>query len=704
MVVTHNIKDIYNILKSISIPIVKNNKKIEYLNVPCSFDIETYSFKTCSQCEHKCKNNINECKYKLKVATMYVWAFAIYDNVVIGRTWDEFKELINLLSTYLDLHEDRRLIIYVHNLEYEFQFMRKYFKWKRVFALEERTPVSALCEEGIEFKCSLKLSGYRLEKVAEHLNYKGLKKLVGDLDYTIPRHSKTKLTEKEEQYLINDVLIVSKYIEEYIEKEKNIYDIPLTKTGVVRRYCRNKCFYDDDRKKGNKNHYNYNKFIQTLTFNEKEYEVIKNCFIGGFTHANPFYVKKHVHNVNSFDFTSSYPYVMVSEKFPMSKPYRLTTTIEEYIKYMKTYCCCFRIKFFNLKPLTYYENYLSVSHCKSKNVEEFNGRIVSAEECETYITNIDFKIISKMYEWDKIEIDRFLYFKKDYLPTKYVESILNLYENKTKLKDVNGFEQEYMFSKEAVNSLYGMMVTDIVRDELVYEDEWKTEPKNISDAIYKNNNSKNRFLYYPWGVFVTAYARRNLFTAILELGEDYIYSDTDSVKFINYDLHSEYFEIYNKKVEFKLQEAMEHHNLNFDLVAPKTIKGKIKMLGVWDKEPFITDFKTLGAKRYMYKSNGELKITVAGLSKSKGCKFLESKYGEKVFDYFDDGLFVPAEKTGKLTHTYIDNIREGYITDINGVTNKYHEESCIHLEPASFSMNMSELSLKYLLGIKDRVL
>jgi hypothetical protein len=84
----------------------------------------------------------------------------------------------------------------------------------------------------------------------------------------------------------------------------NIAKIPLTKTGYVRLACRRNCFSKSHREKhGSK----YRARIRKLTLTLQEYDVLKMAFAGGFTHANPFYTNKILHNVKSFDFTSSYP-------------------------------------------------------------------------------------------------------------------------------------------------------------------------------------------------------------------------------------------------------------------------------------------------------------------------------------------------------------------------------------------------------------
>lgn len=174
---------------------------------------------------------------------MYIWTLAIKQNVIVmGRTWEEWIKVCEYLSQWYELSSERILRIYVHNLGYEFQFMHKYFNWIEVFALKKRQPVSALSDMGIEFRCSYKLSGYSLEKLGNQLLKYKVEKLTGNLDYSKLRNSKTVLTEKEKQYCINDVLVVTAYIQEYIERVKYIHYIPKTKTGEVREYTRNQCF------------------------------------------------------------------------------------------------------------------------------------------------------------------------------------------------------------------------------------------------------------------------------------------------------------------------------------------------------------------------------------------------------------------------------------------------------------------------------
>ena len=57
--------------------------------------------------------------------------------------------------------------------------------------------------------------------------------------------------------------------------------------------------------------------------------MLKQGFMGGFTHSNVRYNAITLNNVDSYDFNSSYPAVMVSEKFPLSRPIKVEITSKE---------------------------------------------------------------------------------------------------------------------------------------------------------------------------------------------------------------------------------------------------------------------------------------------------------------------------------------------------------------------------------------
>lgn len=674
--------------------IVRSNKKINYINLPCGFDIETTSAIVQEQ----------------KVAFMYVWMLGIGHNTPIhyGRTWDEFVEVCDKLKEELGLSVENRLVVYVHNLAYEFQFMRSHFEWESVFALSDRKPVTALCKQGIEFRCSYVLSGFSLAHTAKNLVSHKVEKAVGDLDYSLTRTLDTPLTEKELHYCDNDIRIITAYITEQLELYKNIYSIPMTNTGRVRQYVRDACLYPKNSKGKVAGGYakRYRDLMAQLQLSPEGYAQMKRGFMGGFTHANANHSGKTLTNVTSIDFTSAYPSVMVAERFPMSKFKPVEVTSKEHLtKLCQNFALIMDITLTNVRPRLTQETYLSESKCFGlEDPITNNGRIVSAAKLSTTVTEVDFDILTKVYEWDTIGIGSASYAKKGYLPKPVIQSILNLYQGKTELKDVEGSEVEYLLSKGMLNSIYGMCVTDIVKDQATYEDEWNVEPADLHEKIDDYNKSKNRFMFYPWGLWVTAYARRNLWTGILSVGDDYVYSDTDSLKVLNYEKHIPYVKWFDANLISKMEEMCDHYKIDKALLKPKTKDGVEKMLGIWDYEGTYPRFKTLGAKRYLVEDKGKLKLTVAGLSKQNGIKYLleecENDF-DRVFDSFSDQLYIPEDKTGKMTHTYIDKPYKFRITDYLGNESTVETLSGVHLESCDFTLSIAEKYKSFLSNLAN---
>ena len=62
----------------------------------------------------------------------------------------------------------------------------------------------------------------------------------------------------------------------------------------------------------------------------------------------------------------------------------------------------------------------------------------------------------------------------------------------------------------------------------------------------------------------------------------------------------------------------------------------------------------------------------------------------KVFDMFNDNLFIPSDKTGKMTHTYIDYEITAMVTDYLGVSCETASLSGVHLERCEFTLSISD--------------
>lgn len=250
-----------------------------------------------------------------------------------------------------------------------------------------------------------------------------------------------------------------------------------------------------------------------------------------------------------------------------------------------------------------------------------------------------------------------------------------------------------------------MMVTAISKPLFTYKNgKWGYDKADIEKDIEKYNKSKKRFLFYAWGIFITAYCRKNLWSGIFEFGEDYIYSDTDSIKCKNLSDHMDYVNNYNRNCLKKLKIMCKHHGLDFNDFIPKTIKGETKPLGVWDietKKAKMTNFKTLGAKRYLYDINGEYHLTVAGVGKKTALPYMINRFKDKIYDEFKISLVIPAEFTGKLTHIYIERFDMGTIIDYLGNPYEYNTRSGVYLEKQEYNFDISNDYFKYLKGIHE---
>jgi hypothetical protein len=194
-------------------------KKVKYKDIISAFDIETTRIR------------------KIEQSVMYVWAFQFDEQfTIIGRTWQEFLELCKKIVQYMG--EDEYLCVFVHNLSYEFQFLRGIYQFKpeEVFALDSRKVLKLTMFDHIEMRCSylhsnMGLNEYTHKMGAEHAKLSG-----EDFNYNIERYAWTPLTDNEMGYIINDVLGLVEAIKIEMKHDKdNLYSFPLTSTGYVRR-------------------------------------------------------------------------------------------------------------------------------------------------------------------------------------------------------------------------------------------------------------------------------------------------------------------------------------------------------------------------------------------------------------------------------------------------------------------------------------
>lgn len=536
----------------------------------------------------------------------YIWQFSFNDNVYYGRELRDFEKVLQ------DLPSDYQYVIWVHNLSYEFHFLNNFLEWKNVFAKSPHKPMKCtpLKYPNIEFRCSYMLTRLSLESWGKQIGYH---KDVGFLDYETLRTPYTELTEKELMYCEDDCLVVYHGIQDYKKRYKNIRDIPLTQTGTVRRVVKDKLTSDK----------NYVRFIKKLVPNTaQEYKLLMDVFSGGYTHANRYYSGHPVYDyIEHYDFASSYPSVMVCEKYPSTIWRYFTSKSLPTDEEMETHAFILTLKFTKLECLTF-NTYIQSNKSYGTGMVFDNGRVIKADELTITLTEQDWLTIRDTYKWETCEVIEKYRAKKEYLPKVFISvNILELYHNKTTLKDVPEMEDLYMQSKQYINSMYGMTVTAIVQPDVKFDGiEW--EVSNLDEEIVEkrldklrdwHDREKRYFLSYSWGCWVTAYARRNLWKCIIDCDTDCIYCDTDSI----FVAGKHDFSWYNEEVNTKMKKVCDTLGIDFSKTRPVTRKGKEKPLGIFVPEDPCCEFLTLGAKRYVERrvEDGKLHLTVSGINK-----------------------------------------------------------------------------------------
>lgn len=573
-----------------------------------------------------------------KFALCYIWQFSINDNVFYGRTLEDFADFLHELEFY----EPHKKFIYVHNLAYEFAFLINVLKFDYVFARDKRKPIFADCGT-YQFRCSYFLTRMSLDTWA-HERHLPIQKLVGNLDYTALRTPKTPLSPDELAYCFHDVLVMFYGLKEYKDKYSHVIDIPYTQTGEVRREVQKRMNVPNELRYRQK-------CIALIPQSLDEYKRQIKVFLGGYTHANFMYANRTIKNVDSYDIASSYPTVMVLEKYPMTR-FEKVVPLEKYFNSDK-WCFIIEIECVNLKS-TKFNTFLSFSKCDSiKNYKCDNGRVISAEYVRLTMTNVDYEIFLQCYRMDDMHILDFRVSLAGYLSDTFVKYVLELYSNKTQFKGLDEYQATYAQSKQYINSMYGMMVTKTITDTVDFENgEWVKTPLTNATFIDKISREKKKlskvFSAFQFGAWVTAYARRNLWLGILAIDPYVIYCDTDSIKCVHTD--TDFFDNYNKEIAER--EKMRAGMLGVDetLFAPKDKFNITHRLGIFDYEGNYDKFKTLGAKKYIYEASGELHMTVSGVRK-KAVSQISS------IDEFNDGLVFDVEHANKLLMYYVDDMK-----------------------------------------------
>ena len=153
-----------------------DRKKVD--NTIYTFDIETTSYiifrGEILQATEYLKLNEKEreeCEFR---SNMYIWMFSINDKVYFGRTWEEFEMFLYKLEYY----NKNKKIVFVHNLSFEFQYLKSIFLFQQVIARKKHKVMKAIMQDyNIEFRCSYMMSNCALKYLPKIFNLSVEKKV-----------------------------------------------------------------------------------------------------------------------------------------------------------------------------------------------------------------------------------------------------------------------------------------------------------------------------------------------------------------------------------------------------------------------------------------------------------------------------------------------------------------------------------------------
>lgn len=646
-----------------------------YMNAVCAFDIETTYLK------------------EIDRSIMYMWQFQFDEYAtIIGRTWDEYLKFLHDLYLYIPDH--CRLYIGVHNLSYEFHYLRGIYKFTNdeVFAIKKRKILyCSMYNQIYQYFCTYKHSNMSLAKYTEKMNCEHQKLSGEEFDYSKRRYPWTPLSDFEKAYGQYDVVGLVEAIKNDMKGSgDDLYTFPLTSTGYVRREVR-RALNDSGFK------------VQPLLPDYHIYTLLEEAMRGGNTHANRFYVGRIIDNVVSYDRKSSYPEVIMNYRYPMS-PWKKVENPDNdkmlHLHYVRNKALLMRVQIENLSLKEYWwpVPYICKSKCRNlisverEDIEGNkilispiidNGRVLSAPYLEITITDVDLDIIIEEYDYTEFKILEMYESRYAFLPQAVRKECIKYFKNKTLLDGVEGEEYFYFKSKELLNSEYGMFAQSVVQESLQFIDnEFKPDNRKTREERY-NAALPKLFLSYSWGVWVTAWARLELEKGIRIAGANTIYVDTDSVKYLKSPDIS--FDTYNKE---KI-----HLSTKNKAYADSPKKGRL-YLGVYESEGTYDRFATWGAKKYAFEKNGKLGLTISGVNKKLGAQELEENGGLEKF-VENNFTFV---KAGGVEARYYDGGEDFWYEVEHG--KEVLITACCSLVPSTYKMGITPEYERLLKGIQ----
>lgn len=561
------------------------------------------------------------------------------------------------------MNEQRKVVVYIHNLSYDVGgYLKNYListnQTFRIMALKPHKILQIETDYFI-FKCSWLLSNRSLDAWCKALETDYVK-AVGSIDYDLIHYQDEELTENDWYYQLSDVASMSDCWFKECGEQFNIQNIPLTSTGFV-RFDGRQLFRKDKENR---------KLFQEQSLDAETYDLATNCFYGGYTHGNRKFRGKKIkatkkNPIKHRDFRSFYPSAsrccyMPYGKFSMFYRYNANDPLSDELfeTMLNNKCCMIQLLIRNGRlnpsvtaPMLSEHNIYNNRTSPIVDITSDNGRVLEfVGTTIQYFTELDWKLIRTQYHFDEVTVLSLATAERRPVPQWFATLTDTYFEKKNTLKLVNPLE--YAKSKNKLNAIYGCSASRLYRDNFQMDletGEWFIDNDNdLETGLNKYYASRSNFMSYQYGLYITAHCRSILIGEFIRdiVGyENFIYADTDSIFYIS-----------NKEIEKKIDDWNERNRLERLANGQGIFDNNnefVEYMTFEDENDNISEFKFLHAKCYGMIANGELSITVAGVTRRSR-----------------DGKMTREDELGSL-----DNLENGFIfKECGGTYSEYVEQ------------------------------
>lgn len=557
----------------------------------------------------------------------------------------------------------------------------------------------------------------------------GFSKALGDWDYSLIRTPETPLTEQEIHYASVDVQVIPAYLRWLCEanewlQPRMLGNTVLTKTSLLRQFAKAE-FKKRRVTTYTGQDYSLFKLYQMLCTNEEaktywSYALRKACFRGGFTFTSAANASQMRYNVHSIDVVSMHHVYITGrrlhieykqadkETLQYAAEQVISRTLDDVLRrydYPFFYGLHVKVRFTNLrlkkdsvfdvwkiallasskvgnkvlKPLDFEQKALNIKAEQDVRDNGWHdsitggvlafGKVVEAETITSFLTEVELWNVSRVYDFDSMEVLEGEISTKTTKPPDYVTLQSNLlFERKSIFKDLNNnyhegepyagdishlvpegiadglrtgklsndFLQAYYAStvKGQFNSIYGSMCMLEARPDFMFDDagnlmldrETSITPENYADR--KPDTSK---VLYTYGMRIVAGSRQHLIIAIELLYNAFgdriqiLGGDTDSLKVstseeITPEMLLETLKPLEDAIDLAILRTMERVRRKYPDLA-----SELYRIGHFDyEETYKYHVEGWNKARVSCNDRGEAHITCAGLMRPHGVYHIEN--------------------------------------------------------------------------------